>query len=64
MASYANEYFEEFILEGDLKEAILTQSPLPENIDTVKKLDDSLKDLLYEKRKTDEQNLENIFERL
>ena len=64
MASYANEYFEEFILEGDLKEAILTQSPLPENIDTVKKLDDFLKDLLYEKRKTDEQNLENIFERL
>ena len=50
MASYANEYFEEFILEGDLKEAILTQSPLPENIDTVKKLDDFLKDLLKEKK--------------
>ena len=29
MASYANKYFEEFILEGDLKEAILTQSPVP-----------------------------------
>ena len=38
MASYANKYFEEFIPEGDLKEAILTQSPVPENIDTVKKL--------------------------
>ena len=64
MASYANKYFEEFIPEGDLKEAILTQSPVPENIDTVKKLDDFLKDLLKEKKKTNEQNLENIFEKL
>ena len=46
-----------------MKEAILTQSPLPENIDTVKELDDFFKDLLKEKRKTNEQNLENIFER-
>ena len=64
MASYANKYFEEFIPEGDLKEAILTQSPVPENMDTVKKLDDFLKDLLKEKKKTNEQNLENIFEKL
>ena len=61
MASYANKYFEEFIPEGDLKEAILTQSPLPENMDTVKKLDNFL---LKEKKKTNEQNLENIFEKL
>ena len=64
MASYANKYFEEFISEGDLKEAILTQSPVPENIDTVKKLDHFLKDLLKEKKKTNEQNLQNIFEKL
>ena len=64
MASYANKYFEEFIPEGDLKEAILTQSPVPENMDTVKKLDDFLKDLLKEKKKINEQNLENIFEKL
>ena len=37
MASYANKYFEEFIPEGDLKEAILTQKPVPENMDTLKK---------------------------
>ena len=36
MASYANKYFEEIIPERDLKEAILTQSPEPENVDTVK----------------------------
>ena len=64
MASYANKYLEEFIPVGDLKEEILTQSPVPENMDTVKKLDDFLKDLLKEKRKINEQNLENIFEKL
>ena len=56
MASYVNKYFEEFIPEGHLKEAILTQSPVPENMDTVKKLNDFLKDLLKEKKKTYEQN--------
>ena len=64
MASYANTYFEEFIPEEDLKEANLTQSPVSENMDTVKKLDDFLKDLLIEKKKTNEQNLEKIFEKL
>ena len=61
IATYANKYFEEFIPEGDLKEVILMQSPLPENMDTVKKLDDFLKDLSKEKKKTNDQNLENIF---
>ena len=37
---------------------------MPENMDTVKKLDDFLKDLLKGKKKTNEQNLENIFEKL
>ena len=64
MARYANIFFEEFIPEGDLKEAILTQSPVPENMDTLKKLDDFLKDLLKEKKKINEQNLENIFGKL
>ena len=36
MPSYANKYFEEFIPEGDLKEAVLAQRPVPENIDTKK----------------------------
>ena len=42
MVSDANKYFEGFIPEGDLKEAILTQSLVQENMDTVKKLDDFL----------------------
>ena len=64
MASYVNKYFEEFISEGDLKEAVLMQSLVPENMVTIKKIDDFLKHLLKEKKKTNEENLENVFEKL
>ena len=42
---------------------------MPENMDTVKKLDDFFKDLLFffvffKKKKINKQNLENIFEKL
>ena len=46
-----------------LKEAILCQNPVPDNLDNVKKLDDFLKDILKEKRKTNEKNIENILEK-
>ena len=64
IASYAKKYFGEFIPEGHLKKAILTQGPVPENMDTVKKFINFIKDLLKEKKKTNERNLENIFENL
>ena len=48
MTSYAINYFEEFIPKRDLKEAILMQNPVPENMDAVKKLDEFLKDLSKE----------------
>ena len=40
MANYAKKYFEEYYPENSLKEAILFQNPVPDNIDNVKKLDD------------------------
>ena len=40
MANYAKKYFEEYDPENSLKEAILFQNPVPDNIDNVKKLDD------------------------
>ena len=56
-ANYANKYFEEYVPEDSLKEVILCQNPVPDNLDNVKKLDDFLKDILKEKRKTNEQNI-------
>ena len=66
MANYANKYFEEYVPEYSLKEkeGILCQNPVPDNLDNVKKLDDFLRDSLKEKRKTNEQNIENVLEKL
>ena len=36
---------------------------MPDNIDNVKKLDYFLKDILKERRKTNEQNMENVLEK-
>ena len=56
--------FEEYVSEDTLKEAILCQNPVPDNLDHVKKLDDFFRDILKEKRKTKEQNIENVLEKL
>ena len=65
MANYANKYFEEYVPEDSVKEVILCQTPVPDNLDNVKKLDDFLRDILRKKRrKTNEQNIENVLEKL
>ena len=45
MAEYANTHFE------TLRQQILTENPVPDNMDQVKKLDDSVRDILKDKRK-------------
>ena len=60
MANYANKYFEGYVPEDSLKESILCQNPVPDNLDNVKKLDNFLRDILKEKGKTNEQNIENV----
>ena len=54
MANYANKYLEseEYVPKDSLEEAILCQNPFPDNLDNVKELDDFLRDILKEKRKT------------
>ena len=64
IANYANKYFEEYVPEDSLKEAILCKNLVPDNLDNVKTLDDFLRDILKEKRKTNEQNIENVLEKL
>ena len=55
---------EEYVPEGSLKEALLCQNPVPDNFDNVKKLDDFLRGILKEKRKTNKQNKENVLKKL
>ena len=64
MANYASKYFEEYVPEDDLKEAILRQNPVPDNLDNVKKSDNFLRNILKERCKTNKQNIENDLEKL
>ena len=50
MASYANDNSEKYLAEKDVKEAILIKTPMPENLDPVKKLDKYLQELLKQKK--------------
>ena len=38
MAEYANKFFEKFISDKELKEAVLLQCPVPDNIHPVRKM--------------------------
>ena len=51
MANYANKYFEEYVPEDSLKEAVLCRNPVPDNLDND---NDFLRDILKEKRKTNQ----------
>ena len=60
LAHYANLYFEQYIVEDSLKEVILCQNPVPDNLDNFKKL----RNILKGRRKTNKQNNESVFEML
>ena len=49
MANCASKYLEEYVPEDSLKEAILCQNPVPDNLDNVKKLDNFFKGHLQRK---------------
>ena len=48
MANYVSKYFEEYFPENSLKEALLCQYPVPDNLDNVMKLDNFLRSILKE----------------
>ena len=64
MANYVSKYFEECFPENSLKEALLCQNPVPDNLDNVMKLDNFLRSILKEKHKINKQNIENVLEKL
>ena len=63
MASYANNNSEKYILEKDVKEAILIKAPRPENLDPVKKLDDYLYQLLKQKKRSQDIAVDNTLKK-
>ena len=53
MAQYTNVNFDTCIKETDLIKAVLIKNPVPENINSVKTLDDFVKDIKDKKKHKD-----------
>ena len=60
LASYTNTQFEKYILEKSIHDAICEVHPVPNNLNQVKKIDESLRDLLMEKNKTNSVAVDEI----
>ena len=64
MAEYANTHFETYVKEADLKQQILMENPVPDNLEQVKKLDDFVRDILKDKRKQKDLDIDGTIEKL
>ena len=63
MAQYTNVNFDTFVKEADLIKTILIKNPVPENINLVKALDDSVKDIYKDKKKQKDLDFDNVLEK-
>ena len=64
MAKYANTHFETYVKEADIKQQVLMENPMPDNLDQVKKLDDFVHYILKGKYKQKDLNMDVTFEKL
>ena len=63
MVEYVNTQFETNVKEADLKQQILTENLVPDNLEQVKKLDDFVRDILKDKIKQKDLNMDSAFEK-
>ena len=61
---YVNTHFETYVKEADLKQEILTENPVPDNLDQVKKLDDFLHNILKDRCKQKDLDMDSTFEKI
>ena len=61
MAEYANTHVETYVKEADLKQQIVMENPVPDNLDQVKKLDDFVRDILKDQRKQKDLDMDVTF---
>ena len=64
MAEYANTHFETYVKEADLKQQIVMENPVPDNLDQVKKLDDFVRDILKDQRKQKDLDMDVTFRKI
>ena len=64
MESYANDNSKKYIPETDVKEVILIKTPRRKNLDSVRKLDDYLQELLKQKKRPEYIAVDNALEKV
>ena len=64
MAEYANTHFETYVKEADLKQHILMENPIPDNLDQIKKLDDFVRDILKDEHIQKDLDMEITIEKI
>ena len=63
-AKDANAHFESYVKEADLKQQILTENLVPYNLDQLKKLDHFVFDILKDKRKQKDMDMDSTLEKV
>ena len=63
-AKDANAHFESYVKEADLKQQILTENLVPDNLDQLKKLDHFIFDILKDKRKQKDVDMDSTLEKV
>ena len=64
MSEYANTHFETYVKEADLKQQILTENPVLDNLDQVKKLHDFARDILKDTGKQKDLDMDSTFKKI
>ena len=64
MVEYTNTYFETYVKEVDLKQQILMENLVPDYLQQVKKFDNFVRDILKDKRKQKDLNMDGKFEKI
>ena len=64
MVGYVIEHFEKWIKETDVQETILDDNPVPENMGGPKAIDDYLKEMLLEAKKSRELEQDRSLEKI
>ena len=64
IAKYINDHFATYMKDADIKKQILLQNPVPENVNKAKKLDEFVRDILKDKHKPRDLDLDITFEKV
>ena len=64
MAKYANTHFESYVKEADLKQQILTENLVPDNLDQVKNFNDFVRNICKDKRKQNDLDTDSTYEKI